>query len=380
MKIVLLTSHLSPASGGLSQSVLSLASALERTGDASPRIIAVRDKRALEGWRSSGADVRLCTALGPRGFGCAPFLLREIRQFQPDIIDVQGLWMYPSLVSSRWNRRTSQPYVVTAHGMLDPWALQRSVWKKRIARWCYEDRHLHRAACLRATSAMEAGHFRAFGLKNPIAIVPNGIDLPPVQQIPENAGRPNRILFLSRIHPKKGIDFLLRAWSHLHRLHLTWELVIAGPDEVGHRADMQKLVEELGLERVYWREAVYNKEKSDLYASADLFVLPTHAENFGLVVGEALAHRVPAITTRNAPWQGLEEHRCGWWIELSDEALTNAISEGMSLSTVERRKMGARGSAWVEAVFAWPTIGQQMAELYQWVVGTSARPSFVIGD
>jgi glycosyltransferase involved in cell wall biosynthesis len=380
MKLVLLAPHLSSASGGLSGCIPGLARALAVTDNVTLRIIGVQDESEAEGWRSWGTDVRPCTEFGPHAFGWAPSLRRALAEYDPDIVDAQGLWMYPSRASLGWHRRTRKPYLITPHGMLDPWARQRSAWKKQIVRWWFEDEHLAGAACLRATSTMEAKHFRAFGLRNPIAVVPNGIDLPPVPTDARERGRLNRILFLSRIHPKKGIDFLLRAWSNLYHSHPDWELVIAGPDEVGHRADMQKLSRELGLERVLWHEPVYENAKLSLYASADLFVLPTHAENFGLVVGEALAHGVPVITTRNAPWHGLEEHRCGWWIDLSDGALTTALSEAIRLSATQRREMGARGRTWVEMAFAWPTVGRQMCEVYQWILGGGAPPSCVMVD
>ncbi|MGZ9158269.1 MAG: glycosyltransferase [Nitrospira sp.] len=381
MKIALLTGHLSSASGGLCQCVPGLARALATTGGVSSlRIIGIHDTGDMQAWRSWGTNVRPCAEIGPHAFGWAPELRRALADYEPDIVDAQGLWMYPSLASLWWHRRTQLPYVVTPHGMLDPWAMRKSAWKKQIVRWWFEDEHLRKAACLRATSAMEAGHFRAFGLRNPIAVVPNGIDLPPVQAIVQEPGRLNRVLFLSRIHPKKGLDFLLRAWSNLHRSYSTWELVIAGPDEVGHRAEMQKLAGELRLERVLWHEPIFGKEKLDLYASADLFVLPTHAENFGLVVGEALAHGVPVITTKNAPWCGLEVHRCGWWINLCDQAMTIALSEAMCLPAEQRREMGTRGRVWIERAFAWPAIGRQMLDVYQWVLGGGTPPSFLMVD
>lgn len=225
---------------------------------------------------------------------------------------------------------------------------------------------------------MEAVHFRRYGLTNPIAVVPNGIDLPNLGPRPDRGGKMRRVLFLSRVHPKKGIEHLLRAWAHVHRRETDWQLLIAGPDEVGHRTEMQRLIDHLGLVNVLWLDAVHGQEKSDLYRAADLFVLPTHAENFGLVVAEALAHELPVVTTRNAPWDGLERHRCGWWIDLSEEALVTALDEAMSLSDAERHAMGARGRAWMERDFTWPAIAKQMHEVYTWVLGGGPPPSFVM--
>jgi len=191
------------------------------------------------------------------------------------------------------------------------------------------------------------------------------------------AGR-RRLLFLSRIHPKKGIDVLLRAWAGLETARPDWDLVIAGPDEVGHTAEMQGLAHRLELRRVKWLPAVHGEAKSELYRSADCFVLPTHAENFGLVIAEALAHEVPVITTRNAPWDGLRAHRCGWWVDLDETVLRQTLEEATSQSREGLFAMGTRGRAWMERDFGWDGIGEKMLAVYEWVAGRSARPEFVV--
>jgi glycosyltransferase involved in cell wall biosynthesis len=263
--------------------------------------------------------------------------------------------------------------------MLSTWSLSRSARKKRLVARLFENEHLHTAACLRATSEDEAGHFRAYGLRGPIAVVPNGVELPFVASRSRNDHR-RRVLFLSRLHPVKGIEFLLKAWALSMKYHREWELVIAGPDESNHRSKMELVERALGLTNVIWLDAVQGDAKSALYRSADLFILPTHTENFGLVVAEALAHEVPVITTKNAPWEGLCRHRCGWWVDLSDNALALALDEAMSLSDAERDAMGARGRVWMERDFAWPAIGKHMYEVYAWVLGGGAPPSCVVTD
>jgi glycosyltransferase involved in cell wall biosynthesis len=227
---------------------------------------------------------------------------------------------------------------------------------------------------------MELAHVRAYGLRNPVAVVPNGVDVPtgPTRQ-PCPSGR-RRVLFLSRLHPKKGLAFLLRAWGELAPRHPAWELVVAGPDEVGHRAEMQELAAELALPRVTWHEPVAGAAKDALYRSADLFVLPTHAENFGLVVAEALAQGVPVVTTRHAPWAGLETHACGWWIDLAHSPLVEAMGQGMRLDDATRAAMGARGRAWMQRDFGWDAVARQMVEVYRWVVGGGAPPACVVTD
>lgn len=374
-RIALIVPVLSPASGGLATSVPALARVLYEHG-CDAHILGLTDpnnKGAAWDW---GRSVHAHDVIPPVAFGYAPDLNRTLRQLVPKIVHVNGLWVYPSLANLRHHRLTRTPYVITPHGMLDPWALERSFWKKRLVGFCFEDAHLRSAACLHATAEMEAGHFRSFGLRNPVAVVPNGIDLPSL--LPDRpASGLRRMLFLSRLHPKKGIALLLQVWARLEAVYPDWTLVIAGPDEVGHKAEMQALANRLGLSRIEWHSAVQDAAKTALYRSADCFILPTHAENFGLVVAEALAHEVPVITTRNAPWEGLIAHGCGWWIALNESELSNSMSDAMARPRAELHAMGIRGRAWMGRDFGWDGVAERMIRLYNWVTHGGVRPNFV---
>lgn len=376
MKISLITSVLSPAAGGLSAAVPNLTHALVKSGVEDLHVVGIKDPddpKAADAW---GPHVYAHCAKGPRAFGYAPQMMHTLDRLVPDVTDAQGLWTYPSLANLRHHRRFGTPYVVTPHGMLDPWARERSKIKKKAVRLLFEDTHLAGATCLRATAEMEAEHFRSFGLDNPIAIVPNGVDVPhslPVRSKDER----RRLLFLSRIHPKKGIAHLLRAWAAIETVRPEWELVIAGPDEVGHTAEIQGLARHLNLRRVEWRTAVHGEAKSALYRSADCFVLPTHAENFGLVIAEALAHEVPVITTRNAPWEGLHRHKCGWWIDLDETRLRDTLLEATAQQRQELWEMGARGRNWMQRDFAWDGVAEKMAEVYRWVLAGGKLPEYI---
>lgn len=375
-RIVFVTSTLSPAAGGLAAAVPQLVRGIAKAAQDHVDIVGVEDRSDPKAALEWGPQVHAQRAYGPLVFGYAPGISFTLDRLVPDVTDVHGLWTYASSANYRHHRRYGTPYVVTPHGMLDPWSRMRSRWKKRAVRIWFEDAHLSRAACLRATAEMEAEHFRSFGLRNPIAIVPNGVDVPK-KLPPRPASERRRILFLSRIHPKKGLAYLLRAWAGIEEKRPDWDLVIAGPDELNHTAEMKRLAHHLELRRVQWLDAVRGEAKSAIYRSADLVVLPTHAENFGLVIAEALAHEVPVITTRNAPWSGLEGKRCGWWIALEDSTLQRTLAEATALSSEALHGMGARGRTWMEKDFDWDRVAQEMLSVYSWILGQNGLPASV---
>jgi glycosyltransferase involved in cell wall biosynthesis len=376
LNIAILSSTLSSAAGGLANSVPALAHEMAHNG-AQISVVGLEDPNDSDAALLWGPKVYAHPVRGMRAFGYAPGLASTLRYLAPQLISVHGIWTYPSLANLQHYRRHCTPYVVTPHGMLDPWALERSSWKKNIVRFMYEDDHLSGASCLHATAEMEACHFRRLGLTNPIAIVPNGVEIPLPASSTRAPGELRRLLFLSRIHPKKGLPLLLRAWAKLEPRFHDWELMIAGPDEVGHLAEMQRVSHNLQLKRVRWSEPVYGDQKSALYRSADLFILPTYSENFGLVVAEALAHGVPVITTHNAPWGGLETHHCGWWIPLGESEIANALIHAMTRPLGELRAMGIRGREWMVSDFGCAEVAQRMIEVYQWAISGGTPPSCV---
>lgn len=378
MEVTIVTAHLSSNSGGLAFSVPGMARALDTLGDTRVSIVGVRDPRMPEGWRGWGERVHAVQQRGPLAFGWAPGMVDAILQTKPDVVDAQGLWMYPSMASLAAHRATGKPYVITPRGMLDPWALKTASMKKWLAMTLFESAHLRSAACLRVTSTLEGENCRKAGLRNQIAIIANGIEIPP--PLPDDNPQRHalkRVLFLSRLHPKKGIDLLLEAWSAIQDAFPDWELVIAGPDEKQHEQDMRALQHRLRAERVAWAGEVRGEEKTRLYRSADIFVLPTRAENFGLVIAEALAHGLPVITTRRAPWDGLVDHRCGWWIEPTSAELIGAMRHALALPATERAAMGQRGAGWIERSYGWERIGRQLHAMYHWVLGRGSKPDFV---
>jgi len=332
------------------------------------------------------ADRRLWEPLTPRAFrprffprfGYAPALGRELEHRAADLVHSHGLWMYPFWAAFHWARKHRQPHVLSVRGMLEPWARRYHFWKKVPVWWAWEKEHVTTADVLHATSIQEATNLRRLGLRNPIAVIPNGVDVPDLQGRSPRAGVARTAVFLSRVHPVKGLLNLVEAWRLVRPRG--WRLIIAGEDESNHAAEVVQAIVRAGLEtQIQMVGPAYGQTKAILFETADLFVLPTLSESFGIAVAEALAYGVPVITTKAAPWKELIDYSCGWWVEAGVGPLARALEEAARVSDTERRAMGERGRRLVEEKFSWPRIARQMKEVYEWVLGGGPKPECVLG-
>lgn len=236
-------------------------------------------------------------------------------------------------------------------------------WKKQLAWALYQRRDVVGARALHATSEAEAAGFRALGLTQAIITLPNGVELPPAGERPA-PGTTRTALFLSRIHPKKGLVELVEAWSCVRPAG--WQLRLVGHDNTGHAPAVEAAIQKFGVaDSVRLEPAVEGDAKWAAYRAAELFVLPSYSENFGIVIAEALACGLPVVTTTATPWAALREHRAGWWVECGVEPLVPALREATALATPELRSMGQRGADWVRADFAWERIGAEMLRAYR---------------
>lgn len=377
MRITHLTGSISRAAGGPAVSVRRTVQELAVAG-CCVHVVALKDQDS-EVDRLEYLPIRadLIEALPPRRMGLSAGWAARLEEFSPDLVHVNGIWLGCSRAAYTWGRRTRTPYVVSPRGMLEPWALAYHKWRKRVLWLTWERRVLEEAEVLHATSEREADGFRRLGLRNPIAIVGNGVDEPPDCTGRQDRGDERTAVFLGRLHPIKGLPLLLGAWSGTRPRG--WRLVIAGPDECGHAAAMRKLTRELGVDDVVeFVGPVYGMEKWRLLTGADLFVLPTYSENFGVAVAESLACGVPVITTTGAPWRVIMEERCGWWVEPNIEALASALRKATTLPDEQRREMGERGRSLMAERFGWPAVAQQVREVYEWVLGRGPRPACVV--
>ena len=296
----------------------------------------------------------------------------------PDCVHLHGVWS-PWLVRQfyRW-RRQGVPCMWTPHGMLEPWALAHKRTKKAVAWRLYQRRLLNSATAIHATSDGEARQFRALGLDRPIAVIPWGVALPSPGRAAEGERRTDdrsrTALFVGRIYPVKGLPMLVEAWARVRPPR--WRMRIVGPDEAGHRAEVESLIRKSGCESAFeFCGELAGSAKDDAYKSADLFILPSHTENFGVAIGEAMAHGLPVVTTQGTPWKVLEEERCGWWCPVSVDGLRAALFDATRKSPEDLLAMGQRGRAVVAERFEWGHLAEQFSELYRWSIGEGRPPN-----
>lgn len=380
MEIVQVVTSIENENAGPSYSVKRLADSLFEKGVRS-RIMSVGTPIDITEFNGV-SDERFPVKSGPllSKIDCSPELARAISAAAHDgaILHVHGLWRMPNIYPGRAARRFHVPLIVSPRGMLGQAALEFSAVQKRLFWHLLQRRALNPVKCYHATAYSELEDIRNFGINRPVAIIPNGIDIPELDRSDKRRTGPREVLHLGRIHPKKGIDRLLKAWALLGEDNVDWILRIVGPSELGHINELRLIARDLNLTNVHFESAVHGEEKADVFSGAELFVLPTRHENFGMVVAEALAHGTPVISTIGAPWQGLEAEGCGWWIDHGPETLAATLRIAMTLTDKERKAMGARGLEWMRRDFSWESIGGKMLQLYLWCAGRTDQPDFVI--
>ena len=294
-----------------------------------------------------------------------------------DILHDNGIWLPHNHRLAVLAERRGIPRVVSTRGMLEPWALSHKRIKKSIAWRLYQRRDLELARCHHTTAEAETRNVQNLGLGVPVVAVPNGIDVPDerpwiVGSEAEKAARGGRrrtALFLGRIYPIKGLPMLVEAWARVRPDG--WVLRIAGPDEANHRKHVERTVSAAGLsEVVSFTGPLGPRMKRPAFFNAELFVLPTHSESFGVVVAEALAHGLPVLTTTGAPWSILPQRGCGWWVEATVEGLAEGLRQATALEPETLRAMGAKGRELVIAEFNWKRVTDLILSTYEGVLAT----------
>jgi glycosyltransferase involved in cell wall biosynthesis len=411
-----LTGSVSRNAGGLYESVRRLVQSLIPMG-LEVQVFGTKDEHTaadIGAW--APVAVKAFRPIGSQKFGYSPQFLPTLKEFAPDLTHTHGLWGYPSVATKQYCRHRGVPYVISAHGMLDPWALGNSRWKKMIARSFYEDAHLQRAACLRALCESEARAIRRIGLKNPIAIIPNGIDVPEITPQDNESTRSQNaspwsladglqcdgrkvLLYLGRIHPKKGLANLLKAWAAFHSSPAArpseWLLAIAGWDQCGHEMELKRLATELEIAWTDVREhpklnqrsgvngpcsvvflgPQFQNAKAACYAHCDGFVLPSFSEGLPMVVLEAWAYGKPVLMTPECNLPCGFTREAAIRIETRPDDIARGLRKLFQLSDSDRALLGENGLRLVREQFAWPVVGREMVQLYEWLLGGGEKPA-----
>ena len=418
-RIAYVSPWVSRNAGGLFGSVSGLAKAVARLDGVEVCVFGVQDEFSEEDryqWRP--VEVETARVIGPGRLAYAPAMRRIIQRYSPDLVHSAAVWTYQAAVVNRLHARRGIPYVLSPHGTLDPWALRRSRIKKAVARWLYQQRHFERAACLHALNESELASIRAYGLRNPVCVIPNGVELPELTRptvrepglsaasagfVPD--GR-KVLLYLGRIHPKKGLVNLLRAWAEAQRQQspgaVDWLLAIAGWDEGGHRAELLGLCEELGLRvgrcfggavgpaangparetapvpngaaHVVFLGSQFGQAKDACYRHCDAFILPSFSEGLPVAVLEAMSYAKPVLMTPQCNIPEGFTAQAAVRIEPTAQSIAQGLRELFAAPDASLRTMGANGRKLVTEQFTWPKIAQQMKAVYDWVLGGGSPP------
>jgi poly(glycerol-phosphate) alpha-glucosyltransferase len=254
------------------------------------------------------------------------------------------------------------------------------MWKKRIAALLYENQHLREAACLRALSEAEAQSIRSYGLRNPICLIPNGVNLPDLRENNAKSQSVNRktLLYLGRLHPKKNISNLIRSWNEIFNSQRSsgddWVLAIAGWDQGGYESELKRIA--AGTSIVFLGPQ-FGADKSKSYRDCDAFVLPSLSEGLPMAVLEAWSYAKPVLMTPECNLPEGFEANAALRIGTTPKEIAAGLKVLREMSDDDRIAMGARGRDLVGKNFSWPRTGEQMRSVYEWMLGGGQAPETV---
>lgn len=303
---------------------------------------------------------------------------RLLDEIKPDVVHVNCCWKPVFAYAAIWARKAGYKVVLSPHGMLEPWIVGRHYWTRKVpSLLLWQRKALGCSSVVHATAETEASNLRNIGSycslirrwKPEVRVIANGLDVEQIV-VRDDWKRSRTLLYLSRLHPKKGIDLLLSAFARQSAPGSPLEgytLQIAGEGDASYTAYLKGLAESLGLaDRVAWLGSVFYERKWSLLRKADLVVLPTRSENFGLVIAEALASGTPVLTTTGTPWRkDFDAYRCGWCVEVDEQAIGVALSEFASTADETLQEMGQRGRCLIEQKYDARIVCSQFVEMYK---------------
>jgi len=380
MHIIHIIRDLDIASGGPSRSVPALAKSQARLDGVEVSLLYQDRGNTIVPLDEDGVAYQAVSArnlMSDKGF--LQYLPANAVAEKNCVFHLHGLWSPTLHWAARFARRHGLPYVVSTRGMLAGWSLEHKSFKKKLGWALYQHKDLLGAACLVATSTAEAQDVAALMPSRSLAVIPNGCDVPPVEQplvseIKKSEGK-HLALAMGRLHPVKGFAELIEAWAALRPEG--WQLAIVGPDENGYRATLEALLQKYHCaETVLLPGPANDHQKWAWFEQCDLFVAPSKTENFGMAIAEAMLAGKPVVTTTGTPWECLPEIEAGWWVAPTPDALRSALQESIKLTEDERQVMGARARQYAQR-YAPEEIARETLDLYHWVRCGDERPACV---
>lgn len=293
-----------------------------------------------------------------------------------DLYHTNGLWLYCNHITASIARKKNKPYLISLHGMLYPLALSRSLWKKVLMRKLYFDYDLKHATCIHTTCWEEMKYYRLLGFKNPVALIANPV---PFQDNVFFSKNDNifRIGFLGRIHPRKQIERIIYAWKKLEEVIDNVEILIMGEGNESYLSFLKNEVKRLNLSNVCFTGFVSGNDKYEKLSSLSVLCVPSDFENFGMIITEALSVGTPVIASKGTPWEELNTHHCGWWVDNDVDTLASTIREALNTPEEERIAMGERGKRLIKDNYSVEIVAEKMKRLYEWVLYGGEKPEFV---
>ena len=289
-----------------------------------------------------------------------------LNSIKPDVVHINCCWTPDCAMIQRLAQKQGYKVVLTPHGMLEPWIIQRHYWTRKVpALWLYQRAAIQKADCIQATAESERDNLLKLGYNSNIKVVKLGIDADGIE-IKKSWKKTRQILFLSRVHVKKGINFLIEAAAELRSELQGYKIIVAGEGDAAYVAEMKQMISDRGLQDIVQLiGGVYGNDKWHLFQTSDFFVLPTHSENFGLAIAESLASGAPVITTVGTPWNDLNSSHAGAWIEIGTQPLVATLRQFLALSDEELGTMGRNGRKLIETKYSAKVMAEEMMGVYR---------------
>jgi len=376
MKVLHSISSLDIISGGPSLSAWSLVAGIRNLG-INAEIITYLPQNDNAKMIGEGNFIHALPSPKYARFGYSSAIKKKIKTNDYDLYHGHGLWQYPMHAMATSAIKKGKPYLISPRGMLYPEALKKSAWFKKIALPLFQLYDLKRAAVIHATCMQEMKHIKSLGIKTPIAVIPNSIDIT-IPIISENTSTTLcRVGFMGRFAPIKNIETLIEAYAAMEKEHTSIELVLIGDGPEGYKNQLKAMAANFGIKNVSFTGFLSGPERELVFRSLSLLVLPSKSENFGMVVPEALLRKIPVIASKGTPWEELNAHHCGWWVDFGVEPLRVALEEALSISEAKRIEMGKNGRKLVEEKYSIEAVAEQMIQLYKWILKEDKKPEFV---